>query len=101
MSRKDKPAIDDLRVWWIPQVPMKPFYVSVNSINEALLLVDTLGRYDAFQLENNVKGDYANAGGLQIYEAGSGKRASGWSDWYDPETGDDIDDLRLALRVEA
>lgn len=74
----------DLKVWWIPQIPGKPFMVPVKNIHEAALLLRTLAAYDIFQFENRIKPDYCNAGGLVVYEDG------GWVDWYD-EDGDDID----------
>jgi hypothetical protein len=77
---------DNLRVWWIPQVPMHPFYVYVQSPKEAILLLDTLARYDEFQYENNVKPDYSNAGGLEMFEDGE------WTEWYNEE-GQDIDEV--------
>lgn len=81
----DKPiAVGDLRVWWIPQVPMKPFIVPVETVGEARKLLDALAKYDAFQFENLVKPDYSNAGGLSVFEDGE------WTDWYDEE-GNDID----------
>jgi hypothetical protein len=86
-----------LRVWWIPQVPMKPFYVPVRTLREAALVLDTLSNYDAFQYENLVKGDYSNAGGLQRYDAADiqdDDPETGWTDWYDDETGADFDDYR-------
>lgn len=58
------------RVWWIPQVPMKAFYYEVPDLATGRLLEDALAMYDIFQLENNVKGDYANAGGIQVWEDG-------------------------------
>ena len=76
----------DLRVWWIPQIPMKAFYRAVKNEAEAQLLLETLADYDLFQYENKVKPDYANAGGLQMFEDGE------WSDWHDPSTGDDFDE---------
>ena len=57
-----------LRVWHIPQVPGKPFYVEAESIQEAVKLMNTLAAYDSFQLENNIKGDYANMNGLEFYD---------------------------------
>lgn len=74
----------DLRIYWIPQIPMKPFHVSVKNLSEAKLITETLADYDRFQFENNIKPDYANAGGVQIFEEGE------WSDWYDPTTGVDF-----------
>jgi hypothetical protein len=60
----------DMRVWWIPQIPMKPFLVRVDSLIEAKNLLEVLGRYDLFQLENNIKPDFSNAGGLEIFTEG-------------------------------
>lgn len=77
-----------LRVWWIPQVPGKPFYVPVDSLVEARLLLDTLAKYDQFQFENRIKPDYCNTGGLQSFEDDE------WTDWYDDD-GNEIDDFSL------
>lgn len=81
---KDK----QLRVWWIPQVPMEPFRVQVNNLREAKLLIDTLADYDNFQYHNNIKPDYSNAGGVEIWD----EEIDEWSDWYDEETGADFDE---------
>ena len=74
----------DLRIWWIPQVPMNGFRVSVSNIREAKLILNTLALYDIFQLENNIKPDYCNVGGLEVYEDGE------WLEWED-DIGDNID----------
>lgn len=79
-----------LRVWWIPQVPMKPFYAEVKTLEEAHLLLETLAMYDAFQFDNNIKPDYSNVGGLQYWE----ESEKDWWDWNDEETGDDFDEYR-------
>lgn len=77
-----------LRVWWIPQVPMKKsFYVEVDTLHEAKLIMDTLGLYDEFQLKHRIKRDYSNAGGLEKW-----CEEDGWGDWYDSETGMDFDE---------
>jgi hypothetical protein len=88
------PKTGDLRVWWVPQVPMKAFYVSVESPEEAKKMLDTLARYDQFQLDNDIKPDYCNAGGLQCFnQEGVGSAfEQEWADWYDEETGDGIDE---------
>lgn len=78
-----------MRVWWVPQVPMQAFYAHVDSVKEAAKLMIILAEYDSFQFENNVKPDYCNAGGLQVYEADAGEGAPGWCDWCDEETGED------------
>jgi hypothetical protein len=79
---------DDLKVWWCPQIPCPSFDVEVSSLNEAGIVLDVLGRYDAFQLENNIKPDYCNAGGLVVFEDGE------WVDWEHPETFQSFDDWR-------
>lgn len=86
------PNKGDLRVWWIPQVPMKPFHVPVANIGEAKLVLKTLANYDLFQYDNRVKGDYCNAGGLECYSQDDDGE---WCEWEDPETGDDIDQVEI------
>ena len=60
--------LGDLRVWWIPQVPGKPFTVPVASLEEGKKLCSVLADYDAFQFKNKIKPDYCNAGGVSRYE---------------------------------
>ena len=87
----------DLRVWWIPQMPGRPFHVSVKDLEQAGLVLDLLAEYDEFQFKQGVKPDYSNAGGLEVYEKASiplsGDRywLDGWVDWYSGD-GDDFDD---------
>jgi len=78
------PKEGDLLVWWISQIPMKSFDTPVKNIDEAVLLLVTLARYDIFQFENKIKPDYSNAGGLNVFEDGE------WGTWYDEE-GEDIE----------
>lgn len=78
-----------MKLWWIPQVPMKAFEVEIDSLEQGVKLLDVLANYDLFQFENNVKPDYSNAGGISMFEDGE------WVDWYDEETG--IDDPREFL----
>ena len=87
ISGKEKEG--DLKVYHIPQVPMKPFEVPVNSTGEAIKVMDILARYDTFQLENNIKPDYCNAQGLVVFEGGE------WIDWYN-EDGDGIYEVMAA-----
>lgn len=72
-----------LRVWWIPQVPGKPFRVEVTSPVEAAKIYVVLSNYDQFQLENRIKGDYCNVGGLEELVDGE------WAEWHS----DDIAEL--------
>ena len=81
-----------LRVWWIPQVPGEPFHVDVASVEEGVKIMDVLAEYDKFQYDNNIKPDYCNTGGLQMWNADmveNDEQDSGWTDWCDEETGDD------------
>ena len=78
----------NLRVWWIPQVPMKSFYQDVKTIIEGKLVLETLAIYDLFQSENNIKPDFSNTGGLQIFNRNE------WEDIVD-ENEDSIDDFSL------
>lgn len=80
------PKDGDLRIWWIPQVPMKPYHYPVKSIEEAKHMLDMIAYYDLFQLEHDIKPDFSNVGGLQVYEEGE------WVDWYD-EDGNSIDEI--------
>jgi len=56
----------EYQVWWVPQVPMKPFTALVPSLDEGRRLCDVLAKYDDFQFKNKVKPDYCNAGGVQL-----------------------------------
>jgi hypothetical protein len=83
----------DLRVWWIPQVPMKAFYVPVKTIAEAKLVLSTLADYDLFQWKNKIKPDYCNTGGLQIFNDDiDGDGTADWEEWEDKE-GNNIDNV--------
>jgi len=85
-----------LQVWHVPQIPMKAFEVNVSSVSEGVLIMQTLGRYDAFQFENNIKPDYCNANGLRRWCLNcDGEGNPGWEDWYDEETGDENPELWL------
>lgn len=81
-----------LKVWWIPQVPMKSFEVEVPSFVAAKVLLDALAKYDFFQLENNIKPDFCNIGGLSEWVE---EDDLGWCDWCHPYSGDSIADLTL------
>jgi hypothetical protein len=89
-----------LRVWWIPQIPGKPFYKQVDNLVQAKILLDTLADYDIFQYENRIKGDYCNAGGLQEWD----EEEQEWFDWEDEDCRsiDDytLDELRQLMQAE-
>jgi hypothetical protein len=73
-----------LRVWWIPQVPGKPFVVPINTVDEGVKLCEVLADYDLFQFENRIKPDYANAGGIEYMDD--------TGEWFSVDV-DDEDDL--------
>ena len=74
-----------MRVWWDPQVGHNlVFYVPVKSVEEAKMVMDILAAYDCFQYNKNIKGDYCNCGGLEVYNESEGC----WEDWS-IETEDD------------
>lgn len=81
-----------LRVWWIPQIGIEEtFYVPVESAEEGKKVMDLLAAYDAFQMQNKVKPDYSNVGGVQMWDEDS----QDWEDWYmetEDDYFDDVDD---------
>ncbi len=93
-----EPKIGEMRVWHIPQVPMQPFYVPIISSNQELAvaaaktILSVLWDYDAFQFEHNIKPDYSNASGLEVYVKDNGDGKPGWTDW-ESEEGESISGL--------
>lgn len=69
----------DLRIWYVPQVPGKAFKMSVDSVKEGHLVLDILYNFSLFESENRIKPDYADAGGIEIYESDG----TGGLDWFD------------------
>lgn len=67
---------------------MKAFRWNVETPRQARDLLAVLASYDLFQYENKVKGDYCNAGGLEVLIDGE------WQEWEDAE-GDGIDHADL------
>jgi len=90
-----------LMVWWVPQVPMTPFKVMLNSLSDAKLLLEALAQYDLFQLKHNIKPDFSNAGGVVIWDEGldPDEQDEKWCDFYDDD-GTDIDNMTLEQCVE-
>ncbi len=79
-TRGDKPG--DLRVWHIPQIPGRAFYVSVRSPEEGKRILAILAEYDAFQSKNHI------AQGLEMVEE------SDWYEWQN-EWGFNIEHMEL------
>ena len=82
-----------MRVWWNPQIGAcdKHFYIPVHSVEEARKIMDVLAYYDCYQMNQNIKGDYANCGGLEVWD----EVEQDWFDWYyeDNEKLDYCDDV--------
>ena len=80
-----------LRVWWVPQFPMESFLVDVESVSEAVKILDVLADYDLFQLENRIKPEYSNSGGLQMFDPNDDTDSpeGSWVDWCDEASGED------------
>lgn len=80
-----------MRVYWIPQINADPtFYVDVSTVGEARKILITLADYDLFRFANNVKPDYANAGGLEVWDESVGD----WVEWEDDDGNEiNIDDI--------
>lgn len=79
-----EPTEGDLQVWYVPQIPMKPFEVSVPDLPTARLVLDALCEFSAYEYENRVKPDYADAGGIARWES-DGEGGYGWFDVDDDE----------------
>ena len=91
----------DLSIWWIPQVPMDSFRVDVSSVEEGVKILNVLADYDLFQYENRIKPDYANAGGLLIWEEDfDGEGIPGWVDWYEEYFGFDDPEEWLQFKAD-
>jgi Superinfection exclusion gene product 17 len=91
--------VGDLVVWYIPQVPMKCFHVKVDSWDQASEVQDLLACYDQFQHDHNIKPDYCNTSGIQIY--GGQKYLDEYRDEVDQsEWSDDISDALCDVEHE-
>ena len=81
------PKSGSLRVWWIPQVPGRPFHWPVANLGHAAMLIDALAAYDDFQLAHKIKPDYSNSGGVEAFINDE------WEEWTS-EDGEDFDHYR-------
>lgn len=90
------------RVWHVPQVPGEMFTVEVPTYAEAERLKSALADYDLFQYHNNIKPDYCNASGIQIYQHDLTEEEveeMGLDDrWVDIEDDQDLQDYLDHLR---
>jgi hypothetical protein len=73
------------RVWHIPNVPGNPFHQSVESIEEAKLVLRTLARYDLYLGDRLIS---TNAQGLEEWVEGE------WQEWHEEtDEGRDISEV--------
>ncbi len=75
------PKLGDLKVYWIPQVPMVAFEFPVSTLEEGAKFLNVLADYDLFQFEHRVKPDYSNMGAITRYE----DDGDGGFNWFDVE----------------
>lgn len=70
-------------------MPMKAFHVGVETVKEGAKILEVLADYDQFQLDNNIKPDYCNAGGLMMFDTEDKEDSpeGSWVDWCDDQTG--------------
>jgi hypothetical protein len=85
-----------LRVWWKSTFPGNAFYFPVNSLLEAKLLLTALPEYDWFLYDNHLRGNYSNAGGLQMWNESTQE----WEEWWDDENRDIVDFSLEELRLQ-
>ena len=83
------PQPGDLKVWYIPQVPMQPFERTIRhregteerELALAVILLDTITSFSIFEFENRIKPDYSDVGGISRWE----DDGTGSYDWFDIE----------------
>lgn len=79
-----------MRVWWMPQVGTDAtFYIPITTIEEAKKIMDMLAAYDCFQWNHNIKPDYCNTGGVQVWDEDSHE----WNDWFYEDKDSYYDDV--------
>ena len=85
--------MNKMRVWWIPQFGMlgDPFYIPIKTVEEGKKFLDVLSAYDIYQLDNKIKPDFCNTGGIEIFD----EEGEYWYEWdLDTDTNyyEDIDE---------
>ena len=84
-----------MRVWWCPQIGTDTFYVPVHSVEEAKKVMDILAYYDCFLMNQEIRGDYCNAGGLEVWD----DKEEEWCDWYFEDEITYFDDVDEYIKV--
>ena len=74
----------------MPQVGANAtIYIPVDSVEEAYKVMQILAAYDQFQFTKNIKPDFCNTGGLQMWD----EDAQDWNDWDFEDDSDYFDDV--------
>jgi len=79
-------TVGDLRVVYIPQVPMKAYVVELPSgytLEQAKVVLDAVVGLSIFEFENKVKPDYSDCSAIERWELDSGDDYA-WF-WIDEE----------------
>ena len=74
------PKLGGLQIWWVPQIPGESFTVPVESVEQGRWLCGVLADYDLLQFRNDIKPDYSNAGGVQVWEDNGNDNDPSWWD---------------------
>ena len=90
----DNPKLNDLRVWYIPQVPMPAFFYKVDSIEDGVKILDAICQFSNFEFENNVKPDFSAVGGISRWE----EDGEGGFAWYDVDD-DELEEVGMRLGI--
>lgn len=70
-----------LKVWYIPQVPMRSFEINVHSPEEALDLMELISEFSCVMFENKLRPDYTDCCGLITYCHNYDE----WVEWYNED----------------
>ena len=94
-----EPSVNDLKIWWYPQIGGPRFEMRVQDVAEARIALNTLAKYDLFQRDSKIRSGFSNAGGLDVYDTDPDddelpieKRRKCWLTWYNDD-GEDIDNI--------
>ncbi|QSL99815.1 hypothetical protein SEA_ODAY_71 [Gordonia phage ODay] len=82
----ETPQPGDLKIWYIHQVPGKPYSQAVPDIATGQAILDAVYQVALFGLEHRWWPDFANMGGISRYE----KYDDGDEGWFD------LDDEEIA-----
>ena len=82
-----------MRVWFMIMSLETPFYVPVETIEDARRAMDILGSYSQYLVNKEAISDHCNACGVEVYDEESGE----WEDWYYEDSENYYDDVDLYI----